>query len=52
MSDVEASLIRNRKGRFTSYLMLSLMLGLALLAPSSAFADNKRKKNRTRLLRT
>ncbi|MFZ1998199.1 MAG: SMP-30/gluconolactonase/LRE family protein [Candidatus Sulfotelmatobacter sp.] len=44
MSDVEASLIRNRKGRFTWYLMLSLMLGLALLAPSSAFADNKKKK--------
>jgi len=39
MSEVSASLIRNRKGR----LVLCLMLGLTLLAPISAFAGKKKK---------
>jgi sugar lactone lactonase YvrE len=39
MSEVRASLIRNRKGR----LVLCLMLGLTLLAPVSAFAGKKKK---------
>ena len=39
MSEVKASLIRSRKGRF----VLCLLLGLTLLAPT-AFADKKKKK--------
>ena len=39
MSEVSASLIRNRTGR----LVLFLMLGLTLLAPISAFAGKKKK---------
>jgi DNA-binding beta-propeller fold protein YncE len=39
MSEVKASLIRNPKG----WLLLCLMLGLALLLPSSGFADKKKK---------
>ncbi len=40
MSEVRGNLIRSRMGR----LVLFLMLGLTLVAPSSAFADKKKKK--------
>ena len=39
MSEVKATLIRNPKG----WLLLCFMLGLALLLPSSGFADKKKK---------
>ncbi|MGA2920886.1 MAG: SMP-30/gluconolactonase/LRE family protein [Candidatus Sulfotelmatobacter sp.] len=45
MSEVKASLIRSRKGRFASFLMLTFMLSLALLAPSTAVADKKKKNH-------